>query len=162
MDGPGRVPERLDLPAGPEARAVFLLVPTLVDATSVPQGRLPPGLGDTLLAVFWGEDHADGPAKHLGLRPAEQAVRALVPTGHQAVGVHRDDGVVDRALQHRFEDAFPRRRCRFGPTILLRQLSLEGDVHRFAMGHAANMQRPAKESTNNTIPRSQRREAPAG
>ena len=104
LDGAVLVAQRHHLAAGPEAGAVVAQVPAFVVAAAVMEGGLHLGLRHAGPAVLGGEEQAGRPAGHFRLGPAEDAPGTLVPGGHQAVAVERDDGVVGGALEQGFEE----------------------------------------------------------
>ena len=85
---------------GPEARAVLALVLALVGRTALMHGG--GGLARRHVggAVLGGEDHVGRAADRLRLGMAQQVLGAAVPAGDDARGVHREDRIVARVLDH--------------------------------------------------------------
>ena len=91
--------EQHHLAAGPEARAVLLQMPALVVGATGPQGVAHLMTGTFLRQVFRREEAVGRMPLHLVGRPAENPLRPGVPIGDLSVGVGRQDGEVERALE---------------------------------------------------------------
>ena len=101
LGSPVPVLERHYLAVGPEGRPILAQMPALVVAAPVEQGRAHLLLGDLVALVLLGKEDVGVSPEHLGLGPPEDTLGPRVPARHAAVQVHRDDAVVDGALQDR-------------------------------------------------------------
>ncbi len=93
--------QRHQLAAGPELRAVAAQVPAFVAGAAVRHGKPHFGPHPTGGAVFRREDPVQRLTAHVLRGPAQDALGAGVPVGHQAVAIGGDDREVQRALEDR-------------------------------------------------------------
>jgi hypothetical protein len=93
-----RAPEPHRQPRAPEACAVALDVPALVDRAARAGGAVHLAVGHPLGLVLGREEQVAPPAHRLLARPAQDALGAAVPAGDDPGLVQRDDGEVVRPL----------------------------------------------------------------